>query len=110
MGSSGKAKAPPKDKSYPASPLPDNAIGGAVEGIGITGGRARLLDAESGAPVGQGPAAIVGLIRHTDGRHYYRFDRVPDGSYRVAIELEDGRHLTSGLAMPGVETGDVFAD
>lgn len=100
----------PRSKQYPAAPLTNSEVGGAVEGVAVTGGRARLLDAETGQVVERVSPNVVDLVHHTDGRHYYRFGAVPDGSYHVEIHLTDGRRMTSGLAMPGVEAGDVFAD
>lgn len=97
-------------KQYPAGPLRETAIGGAVEGVGVTGGTARLLDAESGQVVQRVARNQVDLVHHSDGRHYYCFENVPDGSYHVEIVLTDGRRITSGVALPGVEAGDVFAD
>jgi hypothetical protein len=101
-------KAADRSPPYPGGPLPEDGVGGAVEGIGVTGGVARLVLADTGQPAGRVQPAE--LTRHTDGRFYYFFKGVADGSYRVSIELNDGRRLSSGLAMPGVETGDVFAD
>ena len=99
-----------RTKNYPAAPLPDDAVGGAIDGVGVTGGTARLLDAETGEPAASVKQGQVDLSRHEDGRCYYLFPRVPEGSYRVEVELVDGRRLLSGLAMPGVEAGDIFAD
>jgi hypothetical protein len=110
MAATAGKSATPRGKQYPDAALPDTAVGGAVEGVAVSGGTARLLDAESGQVVERVAHNLVDLVRHTDGRFYYRFDGVPDGSYHVEIHLLDGRRMTSGLAMPGVEAGDVYAD
>jgi hypothetical protein len=99
-----------RKSGYPAGKLAETSVGGAVDGVGVKDGSARLVDAETGETVVLPGGSSVALVAHDDGRHYYRFDQVPDGDYRVVVELVDGRRLTSGFVVPGVEAGDVFAD
>jgi hypothetical protein len=91
---------PPRPDVYPGGPLPDYCVGGEVVGAG-GGGTAVLLDSKTGQPASQVMETTVRLFQHGDGRWYYLFDGVPQGSYQVEVQLDSGATISAAGLSPG---------
>jgi hypothetical protein len=93
---------PPRWEHAPGGGMPDNCIGGAVQGGGGAGGTADLLDS-AGKPAGNVMENRVVLIRVSQDRQTYQFSGVPEGSYSVRVTLNTGAIQTKGPVGPGSE-------
>lgn len=97
---------PPRWQHSPGGGLPDNCIGGYVQGGGGSGGNAVLLNNATGKPADNVIENQVPLTRVSEDRQSYQFSGVPEGTYRVKVTLDNEASQTSGPVGPGttVET------
>jgi hypothetical protein len=79
--------------------MPDNCIGGDVQGGG--GGNVMLLDNATGKPADNVIENQVPLTRVSQDRQTYQFSGLPEGTYQVKVTLDNAATQTSGPVGPG---------